>query len=561
MTTKRPTLATTLTTVLLLLLVTNNSWGKATATVDRNPVNIDESFILTLQSDNGGYFSDDPDLSAISKDFNVLSQSENQQISYINGSSTKIKSWQLKLSAKKTGRFTLPSIVLNDENTAPLLINVVEPTALANGQGQRQIFVEASADLNTVYIQSPFTYTILIATSLPLAGGSELNAPDFGSAFSEQLEDRRYEKIINGINYTMIERRYIVFPQSEGELEIAPTVLRAKIATGRRSAFGYNQSKDVTRRSDMTTVNVIGKPDSYPASDWLPAKKLVLSQQWSQPPELIKVGDSITRTIKIQAQGLTAAQLPPLFLPEIKGVSLYADKPVINSHISADDIIGERIESYAIIATETGEVTLPAIQIHWWNTLSNRLETAELEATTITVTGDSAGAMAIAATNNTPANKTDKPEKNVIKTDGDILLWQTISAVLAALWLLTIALSVVLYRKKPTVSNPPTDQTAVNNTSTSLRQLTKSCHSHDAQRAADDLLHWARAQWPQATLNSLNQVAAQAPPLQQAIDTLQASLYGSAVSTWQGDSLLAAVNNCSTPATASGSDLDPLYPA
>ncbi|CAH0992732.1 hypothetical protein SIN8267_02868 [Sinobacterium norvegicum] len=564
MTSTRQTLVTAITT-LCLLLAANSSWAKATATIDRNPVIIDDSFVLTLQSDNGGYFNDDPDLSAISQDFTILSQSQNQQISFVNGNSTKVKTWQLTLNAKTTGDFTLPSITINDEQTAPIKITVIKPSAQANGQGQREIFIQASADLNTVYVQSPFTYTVLVATALPLAGGSELTAPDFGSAFSEQLEDRRYEKIINGINYNIIERRYLVYPQTEGELEISPTILRAKVAVGRRSAFGYNQSKNVTRRSDMATVNVIGKPDSYPASDWLPAKKLVLSQQWSEDPQHISVGDSITRTIKIQAQGLTAAQLPPLFLPELTGASVYADKPVINSHKTADDIIGERIESYAIIATQVGIITLPEVTIHWWNTLTNQLETAVLAATTITVSGDTAAD----ATTASP-KPLESPQKKITTPKGlnntadasNSRLWQVISAALAVLWLITASLCFALYRQRGRHSAVESSvKPAAEETKLLMRQLIASCVKHDATSVETALLTWAKAYWPTARLNSLNQLADFSPELQPAIEELQVSLYSTSQTPWRGDKLIAALKLCQPMSGNRRSDLDPLYPA
>lgn len=92
------------------------------ARLSRNPVSIDESFQLILESD--GQTDSDPDFSVLEQDFQILSQSRSQNIQMINAKVTRSTSWRLKLLARRTGRLTIPAIPLGDDSSKPLSILV-----------------------------------------------------------------------------------------------------------------------------------------------------------------------------------------------------------------------------------------------------------------------------------------------------------------------------------------------------------------------------------------------------------------------------------------------------
>src|SRR3546814_12093198 len=65
--------------------------------------------------------------------------------------------------------------------------------------------------------------------------------------------------------------------------------------------------------SEQLRLTVNPKPASYPADvPWLPARSLSLSESWSPEPTHSQVGDSLTRSLTLEAEGLASAQLPPL---------------------------------------------------------------------------------------------------------------------------------------------------------------------------------------------------------------------------------------------------------
>ncbi|NBY21344.1 MAG: hypothetical protein EBQ73_00360, partial [Gammaproteobacteria bacterium] len=69
--------------------------------LDRNPVPINESFTLTFAADEAP--DDDPDLSPLKDNFEILNQSQSNQFSMVNGKTTRQVSFQVQLIAKTPG--------------------------------------------------------------------------------------------------------------------------------------------------------------------------------------------------------------------------------------------------------------------------------------------------------------------------------------------------------------------------------------------------------------------------------------------------------------------------
>src|SRR5690606_27149737 len=87
----------------------------------------------------------------------------------------------------------------------------------------------------------------------------------------------------------------------------------------------------------------------------------------------------------ISAQGLQGSQLPPLEMESGDGFKLYPDQPRVEDSVSASGILGSRIESVAVVPTRPGQLTLPAITLKWWDTVSGQMRETRLDAQTVNV--------------------------------------------------------------------------------------------------------------------------------------------------------------------------------
>ena len=92
------------------------------------------------------------------------------------------------------------------------------------------MFIEASLDQSSVYVQAQAILTLRIYHSVSLYDDSSLTPLQIADARIEQLGDTRtYEKDINGVRHGVIEMRYAIYPQHSGLLTIAPQIFSATL--------------------------------------------------------------------------------------------------------------------------------------------------------------------------------------------------------------------------------------------------------------------------------------------------------------------------------------------
>ncbi|HVY55403.1 MAG TPA: BatD family protein, partial [Thermodesulfobacteriota bacterium] len=149
---------------------------------------------------------------------------------------------------------------------------------------------------------------------------------------------------------------------------------------------GFASFEPFTLSGQEITLDV--KPPAAGTDRWLPLTSLKISDDLDGAASA-KVGEPLTRKLKLVAQGATGATLPDLegsIAPD-GSFRIYADKPSSGEKISADGstITGWREESYTLIPEKSGALTLPEIKVPWWDVKSNRIAYATVPARTIDV--------------------------------------------------------------------------------------------------------------------------------------------------------------------------------
>ena len=95
----------------------------------------------------------------------------------------------------------------------------------------------------------------------------------------------------------------------------------------------------------------------------------------SEMPDEVHVGDPVTRTIRLQAQGLGFEQLPELTLAAPDGAEIYPDKPDTRTRDDGTWLYGERVRKFAFVPSRPGTLTIPGVSVRWWDTAHDRAET------------------------------------------------------------------------------------------------------------------------------------------------------------------------------------------
>jgi hypothetical protein len=261
--------------------------------IDRNPVNLNESFQIifsaTEQPDG------DPDFTPLEKDFEILNQSQQQSTQIINLKMTKSMQWVLTVMAKHTGTLMVPAIKFGQDSSqfAALVVNEVEVTANANDD----LFLQVEVNNTKPYIQEQVIYTLKLYRKVNISQAA-LTEPKLPDAVIEKLgEDKSYNSQYQGDNYIVTERKYAIFPQKSETMYIEPLTLTADVivANQRRYNGFFNRQNTRTQRvsSKAITLEVQAKPAAASGKYWLPAEQVYLEEKytWNQCNFFFPVGN------------------------------------------------------------------------------------------------------------------------------------------------------------------------------------------------------------------------------------------------------------------------------
>ena len=568
-------------TALLILStvgISSLSWAELTSKVNRTVLDSNETLQLRVRLDAQA-FTSEPDFTPLQTDFEILSNSRQQQYSSVNGKAVSYTDWNLILLPKRTGIILIPSLKYKREISNAVEVTVrAATTSGSTASGKQPIYTETLVDKSAVYIQEQIILTHRLYTSVQLRDYS-LSELDIPGAIVQRLGDSQFQKVINGRNYLVLEVRYAIFPQSSGKLDIPPLRFGA-YETASRSQFGSFSSRGnrVFRDTDAKRIDIMARPAHVPANEWMPSSKVELSEQWSGDLDSLIVGEPITRTIRINAQGLTGAQILPLPIIESPNYKVYPDQPQLEEQAIGDGVLGTRTESLALVPNRAGELVIPAIEMRWWDTKNQRMQTASLPATKVQVNPSTAINNAPLA-NNAPLTTMEPLDLNpepagffgsVGSAKASMLV--KLSLLLNALLLATIALLLFSRRKQRTIKQTSSQQktSPLLNLKQQLKAIEIEAKNNNLMAMRDGIVTWGQclfAETPPTTLKALSLLLDDAE-LQQQFAQLDRQLYkGEAESTEDSldvSLLLQRLKQQSTfsrsSVSSSGNGLKPLYP-
>jgi len=364
------------------------------------------------------------------------------------------------------------------------------------------------------------------------------------------------------------ERKYAIFPQKSGKLTIKPLVLTAEILvnnpTHMNPFFNSQMSKTKRVESKAITLDVKPVPAAFTGKHWLSAEQLVIKESWSGDAQQMKVGEPLTRTLTLLAKGTTVGQLPELNTNQTnEQLKVYPDQPVLQEQKKTDGLLAVREEKTAIIPSKAGSYTLPAIEIPWFNTQTQKIEIARISATKISASavGGQTEPAAI-----TPSTTTATQQNNSIpaaqqspqSTSQETSIWLWVSALLALGWLTTL---IILLRKRAPKNQVIEEDPTEINLKEAIKHLKVACKQNDPVAAKNALLTWGKLKFNSHNLGSLAEFCD--ARLRDEILSLNQTLYGKAFSQWQGKKLFQtfteykALEKITSP--TEDKSLEPLY--
>ena len=368
-----------LTLILNVLAQATNSFAQTelNVSVDKNKLYQNEILNLTIQANSeldfslgglmnfGGAQIEAPVFEGLEADWEIIDKQQSYNMQSINGNTQSIITWRYALSPRNDGILQIPSAKLKDASSAPVNVQVIAGNRPIDATNPPSVFLKASVDKPSPYLQEQVIYTLELYTLGEARGDmSEPTHPDF---IIEALGDttKTYKMRYNQ-RYEVYERRYLLFPQKSGSLTISAQEFSGTVVDARTRRRG--RAREL---SNDLTLNVKQPPAGFSGDTWLPATSLFINETYQPDVTEITQGESITRQINITSLGLLGSALPELPVPSVDGLKIYPDQPQLNASEHSQGVQSSRRETQAMVAIAPGEYVLPAIELKWWDTIND----------------------------------------------------------------------------------------------------------------------------------------------------------------------------------------------
>ena len=502
----------------------------ATISVQVNPptVQLGDMFRLVLTIDNpqsGGI----PNLIPLQENFTIAGTERSMLYSIINGQTHAVNQWTVLLTAKQVGILPIPPIQIGPQQSMATSVEVIGDkvsTALDNlgGPPQAEVMLKTKVSVKEPFVNQQVIYTVKLYNSQRLLE-AEYKPPTVEDALLVPLgEGLRSQETVNGRSYAVEEQQYAIFPQKSGDLNIAPPSFNALVfdAVPRRLKV----------KAKPIQLVVKSKPADYSGKDWLPASQVALTEIYEQKNTKMNQGDTLVRTITLQAAGVPAQLLPIFDVANGPEFNAYTEKPVLKNTSNQQELVGRVDVKVTYLLNKAGHVTIPALSVPWFNTVTGKEERVSLPARTLDIEATQGGMpQQVTTTSDTVSPVIAEPRPLGSGNPPAFVWWLA-----GGLILVGIAAIVWWWRRCSLVRK--------GSTRLILKKLHKACVNNNQIQTQLVLLQWAALRWPNACPLNLQHLAklTHDSSLKKQLTLLSEALYGQEQAIkWQGDALWRSV--------------------
>ena len=204
--------------------------------------------------------------------------------------------------------------------------------------------------------------------------GTDILPPN---AEAQHLTQTRDGQTFTGLRYT-----YRITPNLAQGFAIPPFTVRATPAQA---------SHELSVQTPAMQLRASLPSGFSPGEPVLVASALRFSQTISPNAGPFKVGDSLSRTLTLQADNTPGLSLPTPAPGTLAGLSAYPKTPQVRN---LDDgrgsfIGGQRIDRVSYRIEREGNFTLPAISVKWWDSVNRKVQVSQVPGFSFKATANS----------------------------------------------------------------------------------------------------------------------------------------------------------------------------
>lgn len=259
---------------------------------------------------------------------------------------------------------------------ASLLLLATVATAAAEAQ-QPIVRLEATPEQVRVGEPLQLRVTVLVPTwfqkppvfpNFELANAVTRLPPDSSFPTSERIDNETWSGIV---------RDYRIYP-----LSAAAYSLRGLTMT---VAYANPGGEPLVAEVDLPEAGFRGVvPEGAATLDpYIAGRSLTLEREIERATDGLQAGDAVVIRYIAELEGLPAMFLPPMIeAPASPGLAAYLEEPDVS-----DGDVARRSEQLTLVFDAGGTFEVPGVSLDWWNTATERIETASVPPLRLAVAG------------------------------------------------------------------------------------------------------------------------------------------------------------------------------
>lgn len=381
-------------------------------------VGVGRQFVLNVEVSGTQQLDADPVLPDMEDFASFLSAGTSTSIQIVNGRTSMAITYQYRFQALTEGTFEIGpvSVTVGDEvvQTEPvtLVVSDAPPPPDAGGDpadpgaavGPDDLFLETRVSSDRAFENEPIIVEYQIFTRVPVQSYAIMTLPQATGFWMEELEQPtspQAERVVrNGSEYlTATVRRVVLFPTGPGPKTLDPLSVEAQVRVRERSVFDpfsdifgrsslFDQRVPVVVASRPVTLEVLPLPSADRPRSFA-GHVGTLGVAASVDRAAVETNEAVTLTVEYSGTGNLRTLAPPdIDFP----VEFETFPPETSERISegGGSLQGSRSFQYVLIPRVPGELTIPGVEVAYFDPASGQYGSARSRPLEITVTGDAA---------------------------------------------------------------------------------------------------------------------------------------------------------------------------
>lgn len=350
------------------------AFAQSRAWLDRDRIALDETVVLLVDIDVNSARGL-PDLETAIRDFRMIDQRINQQMTTVNGEIRLRVLMALTLKPQRQGEIEIPEFRIGSDRVGPLRLTVLPPKAApppapptsgaastdpARAAALPEVFIDSRIETAAPYVQQSVGYTVWLYydMNLMLSGRLDQDSPD-GARLQRIGDDTQSMRQIGQRIYNVVERRYLLIPERSGAVNVPGMRF-----IGRGGGLFGGGAGEVRARGRDAALQVRPIPANA-AQPWLPLRGLRL--RWLEAPRSLRAGEAARITIEAVADGAVAAQLPALNLQVGDDAQVFPEAVQPDERFVDGRSRVTAVRSFSVLPARDGTLRIAGPRIAWWD--------------------------------------------------------------------------------------------------------------------------------------------------------------------------------------------------